>query len=126
MEMHLIFDLHPVANMRTWSISLWPSPQYVTLMMLRPLNEFSEHGYNYSRLLDTYVQHELLAKDDYVKRNLVELHVYLESNEINVIQEVKQVGIGALTFDVTVIGLMGRRAVVFPSVSRFDRWSHSL
>jgi hypothetical protein len=78
----------------------------MTLMMLHPLNESNEHNYDYSRVLDTYVQHELLAKDDYVKRNLIELHVYLESNEINVIQEVEQVGISALMSDVGgVIGL---------------------
>ncbi len=78
----------------------------MTLMMLHPLNESNEHGYDYSRVLDTYVQHELLAKDDYVKKNLVELHVYLESNEITVIEEVEQVGFSALLSDVGgVIGL---------------------
>ncbi len=78
----------------------------MTLMMLHPLNESNEHGYDYSRVLDTYVQHELLAKDDYVKKNLVELHVYLESNEITVIEEVEQVGFYSLLSNVGgVIGL---------------------
>ena len=92
--------------MLTWSISSWPTPEYMTLMMLHPLNESNGHGYDYSRVLDTYVQHELLAKDDYVKRNLVELHVYLESNEITVIEEQEQYSITALVSDVGgVIGM---------------------
>ena len=39
---------------------------------------------NYSQVAKHFIDHTVLANDDYVKENLAELHIYLESSEIMV------------------------------------------
>jgi hypothetical protein len=83
----------------------------MTMVTLHPLEESNQMGYNYSRLVDIFMEHEFLVKDDYVKKNLVELHVYLASAEMQVIQENVDYSLGSLFSDMGgVIGLFRRRA----------------
>lgn len=49
-------------------------------MTLNPINE--DAAYDYTRVVNILFNHTLVYNDDYVKDNLVEVHIYLESNDI--------------------------------------------
>jgi len=63
------------------SISKWPAIQYATLMSINPINTDVEY-INYWRVVNQLFNHTLLHNDDYVQENLVEVHIYLQSNNI--------------------------------------------
>jgi hypothetical protein len=62
------------------SISKWPAIQYATLMSINPINV--DAAYNYTRVVEKLFNHTLVYDDDYVKDNLVEVHIYLDTNDI--------------------------------------------
>ncbi len=60
------------------SLSPWPSREYMSVLSMHPLNENNENGLNYSKVVATFMQYEFATKTDYIQKNLVELHIYLE------------------------------------------------
>jgi hypothetical protein len=60
------------------SLSPWPSQQYMTVLSMHPLRTENEFALNYTRVVDMFIQNEFLTKTDYIQKNIVELHVYLE------------------------------------------------
>jgi hypothetical protein len=50
------------------------------MMSINPLN--TDATYNYTRVTNQFFNHTLVHDDDYVMQNLVEVHIYLESNDI--------------------------------------------
>ncbi len=55
--------------------------------------------YNYSRLAALFIDHTFVNKDDYIEKNMVELHVYVESNAIQLIQELPNYDVPQLVSD---------------------------
>ena len=51
------------------SLSAWPARAYGNSLAIHPLGSTSE--YDYSRVAEQYIDHELLARDDYEKKSLV-------------------------------------------------------
>ncbi len=62
------------------SMSKWPAIQYATLMSINPLNQNST--YNYANVVEKLFNHTLVYDDNYVQDNLVEVHIYLQTNDI--------------------------------------------
>lgn len=62
------------------STSKWPALQYATMMFINPID--TDAGVNYTRVVEKLFNHTLLHNDNYISKNLVELHIYLESNDI--------------------------------------------
>lgn len=71
-------------NKHTFSMSLspWPSRQYMTVLSMHPLTTNNEFALNYTRVVDTFIQNEFITKTDYIQTNLVELHVYLQLEDM--------------------------------------------
>ena len=44
-------------------------------------------GYDYTRVADKFLRHTLVNNDSYVQNSLVELHVYLQTNDIHCVTE---------------------------------------
>jgi hypothetical protein len=59
-------------------------------MTLNPLN--LDSAYNYARVVEKLFNHTLVYNDDYVQNNLVEVHIYLETNDIQYIVESQEYG----------------------------------
>jgi hypothetical protein len=55
------------------------------MMAIQPMSD--ENGGGYQRVAGSFINHTLINKDDYVEKNLAEVHVYLESNSIQYINE---------------------------------------
>lgn len=49
-------------------------------MSINPLNANS--AYNYANVVEKLFNHTLVYDDDYVQDNLVEVHIYLQTNDI--------------------------------------------
>ncbi len=64
------------------SLSPWPSQQYMTVLSMHPLTTNNEFALNYTRVVDTFIQNEFITKTDYIQKNLVELHVYLQLEDM--------------------------------------------
>ena len=91
----------------TISTSVWPASPYVDLMSIHPVHS---DEYNYTRLVQLFIDHSIVSKDDYIEKNLVELHVYVESNAIQVIEEQTSYGFSQLTSDLGgVLGMRGNQ-----------------
>jgi hypothetical protein len=57
-------------------------------MAINPINEDAD--YNYTRVVQKLLNHTLVHDDNYVQENLVEVHIYLESNDIQYFRNVKR------------------------------------
>ena len=85
------------------STSDWPSPAYENAMVIQPL---SSKDYNYSKVVKKIRVHSMFNNDDYVRRNLAEVHIYLLLKEIYVIKEEPDYELSQLASDLGgVIGL---------------------
>ena len=78
-------------------------------MATHPLHPSSP--YNYSRVAQHFINHSLLHQDDYVKRNLIELQVYLRSADIEIMAEQEDYGITTLISDLG--GVIGKTGLLF-------------
>jgi hypothetical protein len=104
----------------TISTSLWPATAYVDVMSIHPIHS---DKYNYTRLVQLFIDHSIVNKDNYIEKNLVELHVYVESNATQFIEEQVSYNISHLTSDLG--GILGLRESVVDSSHLHSQPAHS-
>ena len=93
------------------SMSEWPSESYVNVMAINPMDP--ETRVQYWPVVERFVEHSLIKKDDYVKRNMAEVQVYMHSNQVEVVKEEPDYDFKSLMSDLGgVIGLYIGMAVV--------------
>jgi hypothetical protein len=84
-------------------------------MSIHPIHS---DNYNYTRLAQLFIDHSIVNKDDYIEKNLVELHVYVESSAIQFIEELASYDFGQLTSDLGgVLGIRGNQRSFAPNCS---------
>ncbi len=66
------------------STSDWPNRRYVNLLAIQPMSDGND---GYQHVAGKFINHTLINKDDYVEKNLAEVHIYLESNSIQYLIE---------------------------------------
>jgi len=71
--------------------------EYINIMSIHPVDANS--NYNYSRLVQLFIDHSIVNNDDYIQKNLVELHVYVETNTVEFIEEQPSYRFSQLTSD---------------------------
>jgi hypothetical protein len=59
----------------TISLSRWPACQHVDMMTTHPLSNDGTYS-NYSSVTQLFIDHAIIKQDDYIEKNMLELHVY--------------------------------------------------